>query len=104
MSTRVVSAEVLLPAAAALRDVAEQLDGAAESIGDAGTTVMSGTGQFTSELAEGAAVLSLAWSATARHAGLSAGTIGAVAERAVTDAEALDARATSALAAGPGPR
>ena len=104
MTTRVVSAELLLPAAAALQDVAEQLDGAAEDIGDAGTTVMSGAGQFTGELAEGAAVLSLAWSATARHAGLSAATIGAVAERAVTDAEALDARATSALAAGPGPR
>ena len=96
MSTRVVSAEVLFPAAAALRDAAEQLDGAAEDIGDAGSTALSGAGQFAGELSEGAALLSLAWSATARHAGLSAVTIGAVAEQAVAHAEALDARATSA--------
>lgn len=101
MTKRVVSPEVLLPAAAALRTAVEQLDGAAEDIGDAGRAALSGAGQFAAELSEGAAVLSLAWSASTGHAGRSAATIGAVAEQAVleVDLPALDARRDAARAA-----
>ncbi|MEX2289958.1 MAG: hypothetical protein WD794_06485 [Mycobacteriales bacterium] len=100
MSTRTVSAEILLPAAAALREIGEQLDGAAEDIGGAGRTALSGAGQFAGQLSEGAAVLSLSWSAAARQAGRSTATLGAVAEQAVAVARALDAQAAAALAAG----
>lgn len=97
MSTRVVSSAVLLPAATALRTVAEQLEGAGEDIAETGRTAVSGAGQFAGELSEGAAVLSLSWSAASRQAGRSAATIGAVAEQAVVVAEALDAAAAQAL-------
>lgn len=104
MTTRIVSAEVLLPAAAALRTIGEQLEGAAEDIGGSGRTAVSGAGQFAGELSEGAAVLSLSWSAASRQAGRSAATIGAVVEQAVAFAEALDAGAAAALAGGVRPR
>jgi hypothetical protein len=101
MTRRVVDSAVLLPAAQALRDLAEQLDGAGEDIGGAGRTALSGAGQFAGELSEGAAVLSLAWAVSARHAGRSAATIGAVAEQAVAVAQAIDGAAAAALGQGP---
>lgn len=101
MSTaRVVSPEVLLPAAAALRDVAEQLDGAAADIHGCGRTALDGAGQFAGALAEGAAVLSLSWSSAAAHAGRSAGVVADVATQAVAFLDALDAQAAQALRAG----
>lgn len=90
MSTRVVCSDVLLAAAAAAHG-RQELEGAAEDIADAGRTAISGASQFAGDLTEGAAVISLSWSAATRHASRSAATIGAVAEQAVELAEALDA-------------
>lgn len=105
MSTiRVVDPDVLLPAAEALSTVAEQLDGAADEVEGAGRTALSGAGQFTGELSEGAAVLSLSWSAAARLAGRSATTLAAVAVQAVTTFDALDAQAAAGVGGVARPR
>lgn len=105
MSTiRVVDPGLLGSAGAALREVGAQLDGAADDVVDAGRTALSGAGQFAGELSEGAAVLSLSWSAAAQQAGRSATTVNAVAEQAVVVLQALDIQAAAGLSGSGGPR
>jgi len=96
-ATRVVDAAVVLPAAEALREAGSVLDEVASDVQATGLAATAAAGQFSGELQEGAAVLSLSWGAAVQQAGESATIVAGVADNAVALAQELDRTAAGAL-------
>ena len=104
MSARVVDAGVVLPAATALRETGDVLAEVSSDVLATGSAATAAAGQFSGELHEGAAVLSLSWSSAVQQAGRSATLVAAVAENAVALAQEQDRTYAAALRRPGGPR
>jgi hypothetical protein len=102
-ATRVVDADVVLPAAQALRDAGSVLAEVAADVLGTGASATAAAGEFAGELQDGAAVLSLSWSAAVQQGGESATIVAGVAANAVALAQEQD-RAAAADLRSSGPR
>lgn len=97
-TTRVVDADVVHAAAAALRDTGGALDEVASDVEGTGRTATAAAGQFAGELQEGAATLSLSWGAAVAQVGQSATVVAGAADQAVAVAQELDRRSAAGIA------